>query len=67
MYLSQSRRSRLPRPLTPIPSMRTFRPENLATVISTVRPGGEVPILNEHYRDGGQCRIFKVDFPTKES
>ncbi|KAH8727369.1 hypothetical protein GQ44DRAFT_582229, partial [Phaeosphaeriaceae sp. PMI808] len=39
-----------------------FHPENIPAVISTLRPDGEVPVLNEKHWDGGQCRIFKVDF-----
>jgi hypothetical protein len=27
----------------------------------------QVPVLDEKYFDGGQCRIYKVDFPDQES
>jgi hypothetical protein len=47
--------------------MQTFRPENITAVVSTFRLDGEVPVLDEHYWDGGQCRIFKVDFSNGES
>ncbi|KAH9870648.1 hypothetical protein IAQ61_006126 [Plenodomus lingam] len=47
--------------------MHTFHPENLTAAVSTLRSDGEIPILNERHWDGGQCRIFKVDFPNGES
>lgn len=47
--------------------MQTFHPENIPATISAFRPGGEVPVLNEQYMDGGECRIFKVDFSDGES
>jgi len=47
--------------------MQNFHPENIPTAISTFRPDGEVPVLNKQHWDGGQCRIFKVDFSNGES
>jgi hypothetical protein len=47
--------------------MQTFHPENIPASISAFRPDGEVPVLNERYMDGGECRIFKVDFSDGES
>ncbi|KAF1935922.1 hypothetical protein EJ02DRAFT_360414 [Clathrospora elynae] len=47
--------------------MLTFYSENITAAISTFRPDGEVPVLNEQHWDGGQCRIFKVDFANGES
>jgi hypothetical protein len=47
--------------------MHTFRPDKIAAAISTFRPDGEVPALGEQYWDGGQCRIYKVDFSNGES
>jgi hypothetical protein len=53
--------------MMPLSLMQTFRPEKIAVAISTFRPDSEVPVLNEKYWDGGQCRIFKVDFLDSES
>lgn len=40
-----------------------FRPENIATTVSTAfRHDGEVGKLDEKYSEGGQCRIYKVNF-----
>jgi hypothetical protein len=47
--------------------MHPFCPENITAAISIFRPDGEVPVLNEQHWDGGQCRIFKVDFSNGES
>ncbi|KAF9698793.1 hypothetical protein EKO04_002860 [Ascochyta lentis] len=47
--------------------MHTFHPENLIAAISAFRSDGKTPILNERHWDGGQCRIFKVDFSNRES
>jgi hypothetical protein len=47
--------------------MYPFCPENITSAISTFRPDGEVPVLNKKHWDGGQCRIFKVDFSNGES
>ncbi|KAF1913309.1 hypothetical protein BDU57DRAFT_351133 [Ampelomyces quisqualis] len=47
--------------------MHTFRSENLTAAISTFKSDGEIPTLNEQHWDGGQCRIFKVDFSNRES
>jgi len=47
--------------------IQTFRPENIPATISAFRPDGEVPVLNEQYMDGGECRIFKADFSDGES
>ncbi|KAF2844424.1 hypothetical protein T440DRAFT_484210 [Plenodomus tracheiphilus IPT5] len=47
--------------------MHTFQPESLVAAISTLRSDGEIPVLNERHWDGGQCRIFKVDFSNRES
>jgi hypothetical protein len=44
-----------------------FHPQNIPRAIATLRSDGQVPVLNETYFDGGQCRIYKVDFPDKES
>jgi hypothetical protein len=42
--------------------LQTFCPEKIPAAISTFRSDQEVPVLNEQHFDGGQCRIFKVDF-----
>jgi hypothetical protein len=47
--------------------MQTFHPENITAAISAFRPDGEIPVLNEQLWDGGQCRIYKVDFTNGES
>ena len=47
--------------------IHTFYPEKIPATISAFRPDGEVPVLNERYIDGGECRIFKVDFSDGES
>jgi hypothetical protein len=47
--------------------MLTFHSENITAAISTFRPDGEVPVLNKQHWDGGQCRIFKVDFANGDS
>ncbi|MCJ1251339.1 hypothetical protein MMC30_008571 [Trapelia coarctata] len=47
--------------------MQTFHPENIPATISAFRPDSEVPVLNEQYMDGGECRIFKADFSDGES
>jgi hypothetical protein len=47
--------------------IQTFHSENIPAAISTFLPNSEVPVLNERYMDGGQCRIFKVDFLNGES
>jgi hypothetical protein len=47
--------------------MHHFCPENITTAVSIFRPDGEVPVLNKQHWDGGQCRIFKVDFLNGES
>jgi hypothetical protein len=47
--------------------MRFIHPENIPTAVSSFRTDGQVPVLNAQHRDGGQCRIFKVDFPCGES
>jgi len=47
--------------------MQTFHPENIPATISDFRSDGEVPVLNKQYMDGGECRIFKADFPDGES
>jgi hypothetical protein len=52
---------------TQLSPMLTFHSENITAAISTFRPDGEVPVLNEQHWDGGQCRIFKVDFANGES
>ncbi|KAK2805082.1 hypothetical protein FQN50_006327 [Emmonsiellopsis sp. PD_5] len=43
-----------------------FQEENLSFAISQLRADHQVPHLNTHY-DGGQCRVFRVDFPDGES
>jgi hypothetical protein len=45
----------------------TFYPENIPLAVSAFRPDGQVPVLNQQHFDGGQCRIFKVDFSDRES
>lgn len=44
-----------------------FHPENIPAAISLFRSDGTVPVLNDRHFDGGQCRIFRVDFATGES
>lgn len=45
-----------------------FNPQNIPHEIAALQPDiFQVPVLNEKYFDGGQCRIYKVDFPHKES
>jgi hypothetical protein len=44
-----------------------FHPENIPIAISHFRSDSQVPVLNEKQYDGGQCRIFKTDFPDGES
>jgi hypothetical protein len=44
-----------------------FHPENIPAAISLLRSDGTVPVLNDRHFDGGQCRIFRVDFATGES
>ena len=48
---------------------RVFHPQNIPHAIAAlhVRLDTRVPVLNEKYFDGGQCRIYKVDFPDGES
>jgi hypothetical protein len=55
------------RSMMPPNLMQTFHPENIPATISAFRPDGEVPVLNEQYMDGGECRIFKADFSDGES
>jgi hypothetical protein len=52
---------------TPLCPMQTFHSENITAAVSTFRPDGEIPMLNEQHWDGGQYRIFKVDFANGES
>lgn len=47
--------------------MQSFHPENIPLAISSFRPGGEVPVLNDEYMGGGECRIFKVHFLDGET
>ncbi|KAF2274411.1 uncharacterized protein EI97DRAFT_128266 [Westerdykella ornata] len=47
--------------------IHSLNPQNLTFAVSTFRADGEVPVLNEKHWDGGQCRIFKVDFSEGES
>ncbi|KAF9733862.1 hypothetical protein PMIN03_011819 [Paraphaeosphaeria minitans] len=44
-----------------IPS-KTFCPENIPEVVSTFRTDGAIPVLDQKFHDGGQCRIYKVNF-----
>ncbi|KAF1817062.1 hypothetical protein P152DRAFT_504466 [Eremomyces bilateralis CBS 781.70] len=44
-----------------------FRPENIPAAVSAFRPDNEVPVLNERHFDGGQRRVYKVDFLNGES
>ncbi|KAL2018161.1 hypothetical protein VTK56DRAFT_1186 [Thermocarpiscus australiensis] len=46
---------------------RVFHPQNIPHAIAVLQPDIQVPVLNEKYFDGGQCRIYKVDFPDQES
>ncbi|CAI6336757.1 unnamed protein product [Periconia digitata] len=46
----------------PLIRMPTFHPENIPAAVSAFRPSGEVPVRHSRYFDGGQCRIFRVDF-----
>ncbi|KAK2791821.1 hypothetical protein FQN52_004504 [Onygenales sp. PD_12] len=43
-----------------------FQEENLSFAISQLRSDHQVPNLRTHY-DGGQCRVFRVDFMDGES
>ena len=43
-----------------------FHEENISIAISQFRYDHQVPNLCRHY-DGGQCRVFKVDFVEGES
>ncbi|KZF20524.1 hypothetical protein L228DRAFT_232091 [Xylona heveae TC161] len=43
-----------------------FHPENIPTALSHLRPDGHVPVLNDNSFYGGQCHIFKADFPDGE-
>ena len=45
---------------------RRLRPENIPLAISRLRQDSQVPTVDKHF-DGGQCRVFKVDFPDGES
>lgn len=45
---------------------QSFYEERIPIAISQLRPGHQVPTLNGHF-DGGQCRVFKVDFADGES
>lgn len=45
---------------------RNFYEENIPFAISQLRPDKQVPALSKHF-DGGQCRVFKVDFADGES
>jgi hypothetical protein len=56
LYFCDSRYSIPPYP------MQTFYPENIPAVVSAFQPACEIPVLNKQHWDGGQCRIFKVDF-----
>jgi hypothetical protein len=47
--------------------MRSFRSENIPATVSSFRTDGQVPVLDAQHWDGGQCRIFKVDFHSGES
>lgn len=44
-----------------------FHPEHIPTVVSSLHPRGEVPILHGLSFDGGQCRVYRVDFHQDES
>jgi len=44
-----------------------FHPQNIPHAIAALQSDTQVPVLNEKYFDGGQCRIYKVDFPDQES
>lgn len=54
--------SSLFRPIVTPDLMQNFCPENIPAVVSTFRSTKEVPVLNGKHWDGGQCRIYKVDF-----
>lgn len=41
---------------------QNFRPECIPTMISGFHPNGEVPVLDKTHFDGGQCRIYRVNF-----
>lgn len=43
-----------------------FRDQNIPIAISQMRSDREVPTLRAHF-DGGQCRVFKLDFVNGES
>ena len=47
--------------------VHTFHPENIPLAISAFRTDSEIPVLDPHYYDGGQCRIFKAVFSDGES
>lgn len=43
-----------------------FFKEKIPLAISQLRTDKQIPLLNKHF-DGGQCRVFKVDFVDGES
>ncbi len=45
----------------------SFSPQNIPLALAAFAPDAQVPLLNEKYFDGGQCRIYKVDFNDQES
>lgn len=44
-----------------------FRPENLPSAVSQFRSDRQIPNVSETHFDGGQCRIYKVNFDDGES
>lgn len=48
---------------------RRFDPQNIPLAIAALHTHSDtrIPVLSEKYFDGGQCRIYKVDFPDGES
>lgn len=47
--------------------LQTFRQEGIPAAVAALRPDGEVPTLSKRFWDGGQCRIFRVEFTNGEN
>lgn len=43
--------------------LKNFRPENIPAALSAFRSDDVLATLNEQFFEGGQCLVFKVDFP----
>lgn len=51
---------------TEVMQQQTFNQENIPFAVSQLRADKQTPALSKHF-DGGQCRVFKVDFSDGES